>query len=57
MNLYRYGIAVFAIVFVGMGIALVAVTAARGAGAFGYLMGALFVALGLGRLYLLRARR
>jgi hypothetical protein len=57
MNLYRGGIAVFGVVFVGIGIALVAVTAARGGGAFGYLIGVLFVALGLGRLYLLRARR
>jgi hypothetical protein len=57
VNVYRYGIAVFAVIFVGMGIALVAVTAARGGAAFGYVMGALFVALGLGRLYLLRARR
>jgi hypothetical protein len=57
VNLYRYGIVVFAVVFIGMGIALVAVTAARGGAAFGYLMGVLFVALGLGRLYLLRARR
>jgi hypothetical protein len=53
---YRYGIAAFAVVFVGIGIALVAVTAARGGGAFGYLIGILFVALGLGRLYLLRRR-
>jgi hypothetical protein len=56
MNLYRSGIAVFAVVFVGMGVALIAVTAARGGAAFGYLMGVLFVALGLGRLYLLRSR-
>jgi hypothetical protein len=57
VNFYRYGIALFAVVFVGMGIALLAVTAARGGAAFGYLMGLLFVALGVGRLYLLRARR
>ena len=57
MNLYRYGIAVFGLVFVGIGIALVAVTAARGGAAFGYLMGGLFLALGVGRLYLLRTRR
>jgi hypothetical protein len=57
MNLYRSGIAVFGVTFVGIGVALVAVTAARGGGAFGYLVGVLFVALGLGRLYLLRARR
>ena len=57
MNLYRSGIAVFGAVFVGIGIALVAVTAARGGAAFGYLIGVLFVALGAGRLYLLRTRR
>jgi len=57
MNLYRSAIAVFAVTFVGIGIALVAITAARGAGAFGYLLGVLFVALGCGRLYLLRTRR
>jgi hypothetical protein len=57
VKLYRYGIAALGIVFIGVGIALVAVTAARGSAAFGYLMGALFVALGLGRLYLLRTRR
>ena len=57
LNLYRSGIAVFAVVFVGLGIALIAVTAARGGSAFGYLMGVLFVALGLGRLYLLRSQR
>ena len=57
MNLYNAGIAVFGVAFVGIGIALVAVTAARGGGAFGYLVGALFAALGVGRLYLLRTRR
>jgi hypothetical protein len=57
LNIYRYGILAFAVLFIGMGIALILVTATRGAGAFGYLMGALFVALGLGRLYLLRTRR
>jgi hypothetical protein len=57
MNLYRDAVAVFGVVFVGIGIALIAVTAARGGAVFGYLVGLLFVALGLGRLYLLRARR
>lgn len=57
MNFYRQGIAVFGLVFVGIGIALVIVTAAHGGGAVGYLIGVLFVALGIGRLYLLRARR
>jgi hypothetical protein len=54
---YRFGIAVFGVVFVGIGIALLVVTSARGGGAFGYLMGGLFLALGAGRLYLLRKQR
>ena len=57
MRLYRYGLAAFAVTFVGIGVALVAVTASHGGGVFGYLMGVLFVALGIGRLYLLRRRR
>lgn len=57
MRVYRYGLAAFAVVFVGIGIALIAVTAAHGGGSFGYLIGILFAALGVGRLYLLRARR
>jgi hypothetical protein len=57
MKLYRSGLVAFALVFVGIGIALVAVTASHGGTAFGYLLGTLFVALGLGRLYLLRTRR
>ncbi len=52
---YRLGIALFAVLFVGIGVALVAVTAARGGGV-GYLLGPLFVALGIGRLYLLYRR-
>jgi hypothetical protein len=57
LNLYRYGVVLFAVTFVGIGIALLAVTAARGGGAFGFLMGVLFLALGVGRIYLLRSRR
>jgi hypothetical protein len=47
----------FAVLFMGIGIALVIVTTVNGGGAFGYVMGALFFALGVGRLYLLRRRR
>ena len=54
---YRFGIFGFALVFIGIGIALLVVTTVRGGAAFGYLVGILFVALGVGRLYLLRARR
>jgi len=57
MNLYRGAIAVFGVLFVGIGLALLVVTAAHGGGTVGYLVGVLFVALGIGRLYLLRARR
>ena len=47
----------FALAFLGIGIALLVVTAARGGGLVGYLLGVLFIALGVGRLYLLRTRR
>ena len=57
MSFYRNAIAVFGVVFVGIGVALIVVTAVEGGGALGYILGVLFVALGLGRLYLLRARR
>jgi hypothetical protein len=53
---YRSAIAVFAVVFIVLGLALLVVTAVEGGAAFGYLMGVLFVALGVGRLYLLRTR-
>ena len=43
-------------IYFALGIALLAVTATRGGGATGYLIGVLFVALGLGRLYLLRSK-
>jgi hypothetical protein len=54
---YRLGVAVFAVIFIGIGIALFVVTSVHGGGAFGYVLGTLFVALGAGRLYLLRKRR
>jgi hypothetical protein len=57
MSFYRNAIAVFGLVFVGIGIALFIVTAVNGGNALGYVLGLLFVALGVGRLYLLRARR
>jgi len=54
---YRSLVMLFAFLFMGIGIALVVVTTVHGGGAFGYVMGALFFALGVGRLYLLRRRR
>ena len=55
MKLYRAGIVVFAVAFIGLGVALITVTVARGGGV-GYVVGPLFVALGVGRLYLVRRR-
>ena len=57
MNAYRSLVMLFAFLFMGIGIALVAVTAVHGGAVFGYLMGVLFFALGVGRLYLVRRRR
>ena len=54
MKLYRSVVAVLALTFVGLGVALLAVTAAHGGGVLGFLLGGLFVALGVGRLTLLR---
>jgi hypothetical protein len=42
-----------AVVFVGIGVALLVVTAAEGGGVLGFLLGGLFIALGVGRLTLL----
>jgi hypothetical protein len=54
MSLYRGAVAVFALTFIGIGIALIAVTAANGGGVLGFVLGALFAGLGAGRLTLLR---
>ena len=48
-------VTVFALTFIAIGIAL-AVRAAQLGGPLGFLLAALFVALGVGRLYLLRRR-
>jgi hypothetical protein len=48
---------VFSIVFVGIGVALLVVTAAQGGGVVGFLLGALFIVLGIARLTLERKRR
>jgi hypothetical protein len=53
-NLHRIGTAVFSGAFVCIGFALLIVTALHGGGVVGFVLGALFVAAGSGRLYLLR---
>jgi hypothetical protein len=52
--MYRGAVAIFALVFVGIGIALIVVTAAQGGGVLGFVLGGLFVAAGAARLSLLR---
>jgi hypothetical protein len=52
---YRAGLILFSFVFVGIGVALLVVTAVRGGG-IGYLLGVLFLAAGAGRLYVLTRR-
>ena len=46
----------FGLLAIGLGVALIVETAIHGGGV-GYLIGLLFVALGAGRLYLLRRRQ
>ena len=56
MNFYRWAVVIFSMVFVGIGIALLVRTAAQGGGVVGFLLGGLFIALGVGRLTLERKR-
>jgi hypothetical protein len=49
-------VTIFGVVAIGLGIALLVQTARMGGGS-GYLIGALFIGLGAGRLYLLHRRR
>ena len=55
-NLHRRSVFVFGLIAIGLGNALLAETVAIGGGSTGYVLGVLFVALGVGRLYLLRRR-
>ena len=53
MRYYQAAVALLAVIFVGIGVALLVVTTAEGGGVLGYVLGALFIALGAGRLTLL----
>lgn len=56
-RMYRRSVLVFGVVAIGLGCAILGETAAKGGGiGVGYLFGALFIALGSGRLYLLHKR-
>lgn len=54
--MHRRLILVFGVVTIVLGIALLAETAAAGGGSVGFVLGLLFIGLGVGRLYLLRRR-
>jgi membrane protein YqaA with SNARE-associated domain len=56
MSWYRRAVFVFSGVFVGIGVALLAVTASNGGGVVGYLLGGMFIALGVARISLERKR-
>jgi fucose permease len=53
---HRRATIVFGFVAVGLGLALLIRTASLGGGSVGFILGALFLALGVGRLYLVRRR-
>ena len=55
-SVHRSTTVVFAVVVAVLGLAILVRTASLGGGTFGYVVGALFVGLGGGRLYLLLRR-
>ncbi len=55
MRGYPQVVLILSCLFVGIGIGLLVQTA-RGGGGIGYVVGVLFIALGIGRLYLQRPR-
>ncbi len=57
MRAYSWAVVAFSAAFVAIGIALLVRTAAAGGGVVGFLLGALFIALGAARLTLERKRR
>lgn len=56
MKPYSVAVLVFSVLFVGLGVALLARTAAAGGGVVGYVLGALFIVLGVARFTLERKR-
>jgi uncharacterized membrane protein HdeD (DUF308 family) len=52
--LYRRSVLVFGLVAIALGFAILVRTATRGGGTLGYAIGALFIALGAARLYILK---
>ena len=56
MSAYRIAVVVFSIVFVVIGFALLVRTALEGGGVVGFVLGGLFIALGVGRIVIERQR-
>ncbi len=56
MKAYSVAVLVFSLLFVAIGVALLVRTAAAGGGVVGYILGALFVVLGVARFTLERKR-
>ena len=57
MSTYSWIVVAFSVAFVAIGVALLVRTAAEGGGTVGFLLGGLFIALGVGRIMLERRRR
>ena len=56
MKPYSVAVAVFSLLFVAIGVALVVRTASAGGGVVGYVLGALFIVLGVARFTIERKR-
>jgi hypothetical protein len=54
---YSRAVVALSAIFVGIGVALLVVTAVHGGGVVGFVLGGLFVALGVARIQLERTRR
>ena len=56
MKAYRYAVVVFSAAFVAIGVTLLVRTATEGGGVVGFVLGTLFVVLGVARLTMERSR-
>jgi uncharacterized membrane protein HdeD (DUF308 family) len=56
VTFYKRSVLVLGLISTVLGLAFLVETAAAGGGSVGYLLGVLFIGLGVGRLYLLRRR-
>ena len=53
-HIYRRAVLIFGLAAIGLGFAILVRTAYEGGGTVGFAVGALFIALGTARIYLLR---